>query len=303
MVERVIPANGMEIWTEDFGHPAHVPILLVMGATGQAIQWEDEFCQALVAGRRRVLRFDIRDTGKSTCVDFDAHPYTLRDLANDAVGILDVYRIASAHIVGISMGGMIAQTMAIEHAARVRSITSISSTPLAATGLAANDAQGLLDLPAAERDFSERVVQALREMPVDRQQRICWRVNFFAMLAGSLAAFDREGFRALAALEVDRARNYSAMANHVRAIEASEPKDRRPLLRKLDVPALIVHGTEDAIFHLDHAKATAQALRDCELLAIEKMGHELPRAAWPAVVAAILSHTQRAQQRSHESCS
>ena len=303
MAETIVTANGIEICTEAFGDPAHPPVLLIMGATGQSIYWEDEFCQGLVAGDRYVLRFDNRDTGKSTCIDFDAHPYTLRDLANDAIGVLDAYGLPSAHVVGVSMGGMVAQIMAIEHRSRVRSLTSISATPLAGTGMAGLGGEASDELSVPARDVAERIAQAWLAIPVDRDEWIEWRVKTFSNLAGTFAAFDWVGFRKIAIAEIDRARNFLAVTNHMRAMEASEPKDRRPALRKLDVPALVIHGTADQIFHLEHGKATAQAIRGAKLLAIENVGHELPRAAWPMAIAEILAHTRRAEDLQREEAS
>src|SRR2546423_177171 len=131
MSERVVEANGIEIWTEDFGEPADPTVLLIMGASAQGIMWPEELCERLVEGGRHVIRYDNRDTGQSTCADFSQKTYTVKDMADDAVGVLDAYGVDRADVVGASMGGMIAQTVALEHPERVRSLTSIMSTPLA----------------------------------------------------------------------------------------------------------------------------------------------------------------------------
>ena len=125
----MVRANGIEIWAEDFGEPRNPAVLLVMGAGGQGILWPDEFCAALVAAGHYVIRYDNRDTGQSTCVEFAKAPYTLSDMARDAVGVLDAFGVERAHVMGASMGGMICQTLAIEHAGRLRSMTSIMSSP------------------------------------------------------------------------------------------------------------------------------------------------------------------------------
>src|SRR5436190_17831835 len=142
MAETIVRANGIEIWTEDFGDPADPTILLIMGAGGQAILWPEELCTALVnggtAGGRHVIRYDNRDVGQTTShAEFSAHPYTIGDMACDAVAVLDAYGVERAHIVGASMGGMIAQTVALEYSERVLSMTSIMSTPLGAGVMAA----------------------------------------------------------------------------------------------------------------------------------------------------------------------
>lgn len=134
MTERIIEANGITIWTESFGDPTDAPLLLIMGATAQGIYWPDDFCQALVEQSRFVIRYDNRDTGQSTCFDFATNPYTLDDLAADAIAVLDAYGIEQADIAGASMGGMITQTLMIQAPERVRSATLIMSSPLSGGG-------------------------------------------------------------------------------------------------------------------------------------------------------------------------
>src|SRR5262249_18339274 len=123
----------IDIWCEDFGNSREPALLLVMGAGGQALLWPDEFCAALAAAGRYVIRYDNRDTGQSTCFDFAQSPYTLSDMARDAVGVLDAFGIERAQVAGASMGGMIVQTLAIEHAPRLRTLTSIMSSPSGAS--------------------------------------------------------------------------------------------------------------------------------------------------------------------------
>ncbi len=132
MAERTVRANGIEIWAEDFGEPRNPAVLLVMGAGGQGILWPDEFCAALVAAGFYTIRYDNRDTGQSTCVEFAEAPYTLSDMARDAIAVLDAFGVDRSHVVGASMGGMIGQTLAIEHAGRLRTLTSIMSSPAGA---------------------------------------------------------------------------------------------------------------------------------------------------------------------------
>ena len=132
MPERMIHANGIEICCEDFGSPANPALLLVMGAGGQAILWPEEFCAELASAGFYVIRYDNRDVGRSSCFDFARQPYTLSDMARDAVGVLDAFGIARAHVVGASMGGMIGQTLALEHAPRVRTLSSVMSSPFGA---------------------------------------------------------------------------------------------------------------------------------------------------------------------------
>lgn len=258
-----------------------------MGASGQGICWEDDFCRQLVDSERFVIRFDNRDTGLTTCFDFEKQPYTLMDMAADAVGILDAYGLESAHVVGISMGGMIGQVLAIEQPRRIRSLTSIISSPV--TSITSGDT----GLPPPSPEFIAKMLALSSESPAtSRDDYIEDYVTGTEMLAGSLEPFDREAMRRIGALEVDRATHYAARSNHGLAIESTEPGDRRLQLRKLDVPTLVIHGAEDPILALPHGVATAEAIPGAKLLTIEKLGHEMPRSAWPAVIPAILDHTR-----------
>lgn len=291
MSERKVKANGIEIWTEDFGLPGDPPILLVMGASAQGIFWDERFCQQLVAGPRHVIRYDNRDTGQSTCFDFEKDPYTLSDLAADAVGVLDAYGLDSAHLVGASMGGMIGQAVAIEYPSRIRTLTSIMSTP--AGGAVAASTQGEqveTDLPPPRPEVIEAGMEAVANPPKTREERIEARLKLFKLLSGTLQEYDEERGRQLFTREYDRARNYEAANNHTLAI--SSAPDRREALRTVSVPTLVIHGTEDPILPYEHGVATAEAIPGAELLTIEKMGHDLPESAWPRVVEAILRHTR-----------
>ena len=291
MSERTVKANGIEIWTEAFGDPQDPPILLIMGAGAQGVLWPEDFCQRLVDGGRRVIRYDHRDTGQSTCFDFASQPYTLSDLARDAVGILDAYGIRRVHAVGASMGGMVGQILAIEHADRLLSLTSIMSTPgggaLASTVL--GEGETAPSLPPPEPEFVAALQALLLNPPQTREERIARRLEVFRLTAGSLTPFDGDRLRPMLEREYDRTRNYEARNNHTLAV-AREP-DRRRALAGVSIPTLVIHGTEDPICPHAHGVATAEAIPGARLISIEKMGHELPPAAWPRIAEAILEHT------------
>ena len=292
MAERVVRGNGIDIWTESFGDAGDPTLLLIMGASAQGIYWRDSFIERLVAQGRRVIRYDNRDTGQSTCFDFSTQPYALDDLAADAVGVLDAYDIASADVAGASMGGMIVQALAIHHRQRVRSATMIMSSPLsgggaqpelAAEGLPGPDPQWIADAMALQGKPSET-----------REEKIDLRVEMFRRLAGSAEPFNAERQRAIAEREVDRARNYAAMNNHALAIAGSSPADRRPQLRQLDVAALVVHGTEDPILPWEHGVALADAIPGATLLKLEGAGHEMPEKYQGEIVQAMMAVSARA---------
>jgi pimeloyl-ACP methyl ester carboxylesterase len=289
MTQRTVEANGIEIWCEDFGSPRDPALLLVMGAGGQALLWPDEFCKSLAAGGRHVIRYDNRDTGQSTCFDFASAPYTLSDMARDAVGVLDAFGIARAHVAGASMGGMIGQTLAIEHAPRLRSLTSIMSSPAGAGILRAIMGGGAGALPGPAQKVLDAMQATLASPPRTPQERIEAGVRMWRALSGSAEPFDEPAVRARETVMLSRARNPDAAQNHSLAIGSSP--DREQLLRGVTLPTLVIHGTDDPILPLPHGRATAEAIPGARLLVIEGMGHDFPSHAQKEIARAILEHT------------
>jgi pimeloyl-ACP methyl ester carboxylesterase len=291
MTERTIRANGIEIWCEDFGDPRDPALLLVMGAGGQGILWPDEFCQSLAGSGRRVIRYDNRDTGQSTCLDFAQSPYDLSDMARDAIGVLDAFGIARAHVAGASMGGMIGQTLAIEHSGRLRSLTSIMSSPAGAGIMRAIMGGGTAALPGPAPEVIEVMQASLANPPRTPAQRIEASVRMWRALAGSGEPFDEAAVREREARVLARAKNPDAAQNHQLAIGSSP--DRDELLRKVTVPTLVIHGSDDPILPLPHGRATADAIPGARFLVIEGMGHDIPARAQKEIARAILEHTAR----------
>jgi pimeloyl-ACP methyl ester carboxylesterase len=291
MTERTVRANGIEIWSEDFGKPTDPALLLVMGAGGQGVLWPDELCQALAAGGRRVIRYDNRDTGQSTCLDFAKSPYTLSDMARDAIGVLDAYRIERADVVGASMGGMIVQTLALEHPGRVRTLTSIMSSPLSASlmKIMMGGAAEAGALPGPHAKVQELMASRAGRVPQNDAERNEAAVDLWRVLSGSGEPFDEAAVRARETRILARAKNIDASQNHQLAI-ASTP-DRDAALRELRVPTLVIHGAEDPILPLAHGRATADLVPGARFLVIDGMGHDFPSYAQKAVVQAILAHT------------
>lgn len=289
MPEQMVRTNGIEIWCEDRGDPADPPILLVMGATASALRWRGAFCDELAARARHVIRFDNRDAGRSTCFDFAVQPYALSDMAGDAVGLMDALSISSAHVVGMSLGGMIAQTLAIERPDRVRTLTSIASSPTGAGGAPGGSAD---DLPGPTDRAGAETARMLQPPPDTRKGRIDQSVALQRTLAGSRYPFDEAAEREVVGREIDRARSFDARNNHVLVVATAG--DRRPALANVAVPTLVVHGTEDPIFPLAHGIATAELIAGAHLLSLDGVGHELPPAAWPGVINAIVELTEKA---------
>jgi pimeloyl-ACP methyl ester carboxylesterase len=290
-------ANGIEIAYEVIGRPQDRPLLLVMGLGTQMIHWDDELCALLAARGHRVIRFDNRDVGLSTKLADRGAPnviaafaaaarggtvesaYTLRDMAADTAGLLDALGIASAHVVGASLGGMIAQTLALEHPARVRSLTSIMSTP------------GDRDLPGATPPAA---VALLTPVPADREGNVARALQVFRAIGSPGFPFDEARVRERAARAYDRCFHPAGSARQLVAILAAD--GRREALRTLRVPTLVIHGADDPLVPLACGVDTAEAIPGAERLIIEGMGHDLPRAVWPRIVDAIAELTARAER-------
>jgi pimeloyl-ACP methyl ester carboxylesterase len=291
--ELMAPANGVELCYQEIGDPDGEPLLLVMGLATQMIAWDEEFC-ALLAGRGfRVVRFDNRDIGRSTKLNsagvagrFDmlvgrrgTAPYLLRDMATDTFGLMDHLGIDSAHLVGASMGGMIAQTAAIERPERVRSLTSImSTTGSRRVGHPSYRTFGLL----------------LGERPRKREEMIERVVKTFKVIGSPGYPFEEERVRELAGRSYDRGHSAAGIARQMHAITASG--DRTPKLRELDLPTLVIHGKNDILVNPSGGRATAKAIPGARLKMVEGMGHDLPRALWPSFAEEIAANAARAPE-------
>ena len=291
MAEQIAHVGDIDIAYETFGDPSDPALLLVMGLATQMIAWQDDFCAQLADRGFYVIRFDNRDVGRSTAMRDLPVPtlpqlvlrskkvagYTLSDMAADAVGLLDELGVEKAHVVGASMGGMIAQTIAIEHPERVLSLASLmSNTGARWTGqpkLATY--RVLLGVPPKERDaFVEHVLAMYR-------------------IIGS-KGFDRneDDLRDMAGRSFDRGRNPAGSGRQLGAIIASG--DRTAQLRRLDVPTVVVHGTADRLVNPSGGRATAKAIPGARFVPIAGMGHDLPRGAWPQLIRAITENAARA---------
>jgi pimeloyl-ACP methyl ester carboxylesterase len=278
---KIIHANGVDLCVQSFGDPAGPAILLVHGSTASMDWWEDEFCERLAAGPRFVIRYDHRDTGRSVSYEPGAPPYSFSDLVGDAVGVLDTFGQARAHVAGISMGGAIAQLVALDHPDRVASLTLISTSPSAP---GPDDP----DLPAMSE---ETVAQFAIDEPEwsDRAAVIDYMVHLARVSAARSRPFDEAAFRELAARVFDRTANIeSSMRNHNVIDGGDRWRDR---LGELSAPTLVVHGTEDPVLPYGNALALSKDIPGAQLLTLEHTGHELPRRVWDVVVPAILEHT------------
>src|SRR5687767_2379871 len=288
--EQFARVGELELCYETFGDPADPALLLVMGLGTQMIAWHDDFC-ALLAGRGfHVIRFDNRDAGRSSRVRgrppgvlelLARRPrdpaYTLDDMADDAAGLLDALEVGAAHVVGASMGGMIAQTLAVRHPRMVLSLCSIMATTGART--------------AGQPSY--RIWGTfLRRPPRDREAYVEYTTALFKRIGSPGFERDEERIRELAGRSYDRGINPPGTGRQLGAILASG--DRTKALRELRVPTLVIHGDKDLMVGASGGRATAKAIPGARLVTIEGMGHDLPRGAWREITDAIVANTERA---------
>lgn len=271
-----VHANGIDIEYETFGPPTGDPLLLVMGFSRQLVAWPERLCEMLAGRGFFVIRYDNRDVGLSSMMRGDlARPYTVDDMADDAAGLLQALGITSAHIVGASMGGMIAQSLAIRRPDMVRTLVSIMSS----TG----------DPSLTRSDPAVLRLIALPP-PADREAAM-QRAVTIATAIGSRGMVDEARVREVAALSWDRNPSHDGIERQRLAIATSS--DRTPALRLLSVPALVIHGEADPLVSVDAGRATAAAIPGAQLLCIPGMGHDLPEPLWSQVVDAITQNARR----------
>jgi pimeloyl-ACP methyl ester carboxylesterase len=289
--ERLAPANGIEIAYQEMGDREGEPLLLIMGLAAQMIAWEEELCAMLADRGFRVVRFDNRDIGHSTMLDGagmparldmlvgrrSTAPYLLRDMAADAFGLMDALEIHRAHVVGASMGGMIAQEMAIHRPERVASMVSMMSTTGNRWIGAPTPRAWLVLLSKFPRGREEYVKRALRTMSV---------------IGSPAYPMDRQRVEALAGAMYDRSHNPAGIVRQMLAISASG--DRTVGLRSVRVPTTVLHGRADPLARLAAGCATAAAIPGARLRVFDGMGHDLPRALWPEFADEVAATAARA---------
>jgi pimeloyl-ACP methyl ester carboxylesterase len=284
--------GGITLCYERFGSESAPPMLLIMGLGTQMIGWPDEFCVQLAERGFHVVRFDNRDIGRSTHVKappptrgqilrrrIDPVPYTLADMAGDAAGLLHNLGLAPAHVVGASMGGMIAQTLAARQPETVRSLVSIMST----TGN-----------PWKGQPAFGIYRYLLRRAPEERDAFIAYTTQVFEAIGSRGLPYDRDRVRDMIARSYDRGRDPAGPSRQLAAIIASG--DRTAELRTIGAPTLVIHGSKDRMVARSGATATARAIPGARLMIVEGMGHDLPEAAWPQLVDAIAAHAHAADQ-------
>jgi pimeloyl-ACP methyl ester carboxylesterase len=294
MPEATCRAGDVELAYETFGDPEDPAVLLVMGLGTQMLGWHEDFCEQIAARGFHVVRYDNRDVGRSTVLrdlpaptvaqllrrSKKAAGYTLDHLADDGAALLDALGIERAHVVGASMGGMIAQTIAIRHPRRVMSLVSImSNTGARLTG----------------QPWPKTYPVLLSRSPADRDEYVEHTVRLFGLIGSPGFERDEEDLRRRAGRSFDRGRNPAGVARQLAAIIASGNRTKE--LRQIRVPTLVIHGTADRLVSPSGGRATARAIPGARLELIEGMGHDLPRAVWPRLVDGIAETAARADPR------
>ncbi len=283
--EQFASVGELKLCYQTFGADDAPPMLMVMGLGTQMVLWDDELCETLAGRGLRVIRFDNRDIGRSTILrdrgvpslrqlalrDGRGVPYSLDDMAADAAGLLDALEIESAHVVGASMGGMIAQLIAINHPERVRSLVSIMST----TG------SRRVGLPRAGM-----IPRLVRRPRPDREGYVSDMVSTLRAIGSKRYPSETERLRRLAERCYERGHDRTGSSRQLWAIQTA--RDRTAELRGLRLPATVIHGADDPLVRLSGGRATAKAIPDARLLVLDGMAHDLPRPLWPEIVDAIV---------------
>ena len=268
-------AKGVSLWTESFGFPAGKPLLLIMGAMNPGLFWPRAFCACLGAAGFRVIRFDHRDTGRSSIIDYQKQPYTLSDMTDDVLAILDAHEISRAHIVGMSMGGYIAQSLAAEHPERVHRLVLLSTTadhrPYIAATMGGDASQ--YDLPPPTPGFLSYVAYAAQHPPANPAEGYQLVLKGWRACHGGSLAFPEADMGALIRESAACTRDPMAAFHHAWAVAASPP--RFDLLPRIQAPTLVMHGVADPCLPLPHGRHLAEHIQNARIKTLD-MGHMLP---------------------------
>ena len=283
MVERMIDADGVEICSESFGRPSDPAILLVMGIGASMLWWDENFCRLLADGGRYVIRYDHRDTGRSVTYELGRPGYTGSDLVADAAAVLDAFGVGAAHVVGVSAGGALAQLLALGFPEHVLSLVLISTSPATSANRA---------LPDPDHSYLEFLGSASADWS-DHTSVVDYLVEYTRVLAGSERPFDEIDARAMIERDVARAHNIAASENHAIAPDGDVTHDP---LSTIAVPTLVIHGTADPMFPLQHGRALAHEIPGARVMEIKGMGHGIVGADREPIATAILNHTSQGKR-------
>jgi pimeloyl-ACP methyl ester carboxylesterase len=277
--EKLIRANGVDLCAETFGDRSSPAVLLIMGATASMLWWPEGLCRRLAEAGRYVIRYDNRDTGRSTTYPPGQPGYSMDDLAEDAVCLLDAEGIDRAHLVGMSLGGMIAQIVSLNRPDRVASLSCLMSSIFGPPRS---------DLPPIDDRILAYHRSAIAVNWSDPGTVADYMVGGWALLSGSAHPFDETAIRRIATAEVARARNLLSMFNHAR-LKGGERWYGK--INQIRVPTLVIHGTDDPVLPYEHGIALSKAIPQARLMTLQGTGHELHANDWTKIITAILEHS------------
>ncbi len=272
MEELFVKHLNLQLCIHSFGKVTDPAVILISGSAGQAILWDKTFCENIAKAGYFVIRFDNRDTGLSSGINFKENPYNLKDLAGDVIGILDHFKIEKAHIVGMSMGGYIAQKLAIYYPNRILSMTLFMTT---INSSVMRGIRGMDNLPGQSLDIVKKLSEIYQTPRITLEDRIKVLIETWKLFNGTESPFPYDEWRELAEESYKRAKTKNAVRNH-RAAVLNSPSDRGKILKEIDLPpTLILHGKADPIIQIAHAYYEHKLLPQSELVIIDKMGHLL----------------------------
>ncbi|MCQ6267642.1 alpha/beta fold hydrolase [Fictibacillus sp. WQ 8-8] len=280
MREQILNINKVEICTECFGNPKDPAMLLIMGAMSSLDWWDEDFCLRLADSGRFVIRYDHRDLGRSTVYEPGTSNYSITDLADDAASVLDAYSIEKAHIVGMSLGGMIGQILALRYPERVLSLSVIASSVFGTEQE---------QLPPMDQKILDYHAKSATLDWTDRASVISFLADGWKTLAGS-KPYEQERMYKLAEREVNRAKQLTSRFNHAMLQGGGEYFDR---MGEISVPAVIIHGTDDPALPYEHGLALVKAIPHAELVTLEGSGHEIHSEDWDQIIESVIDLSSR----------
>ena len=281
--EKIIHSDNIQLYTESFGSENNPAILLIAGATVSMLYWDAEFCKKLAEKGFFVIRYDNRDVGKSTFYEQGKATYDIVDLTNDAVSILDGYNIDKAHFVGMSLGGLITQITSIKYPEKVQSLTLISTGPWGNSDPAIPE----MDARILEHHAKAETVDWTNEDSVTN-----YMIENFALMSGK-KNFDKQRREKYIREEFNRANNYVSMFNHATLQGGEKYWDR---LNEINQPTLIIHGTDDKIWHFKNTGVLLEKIKGAKLITLEGTGHELHFEDWDIIIDGITQHIKKEEK-------
>lgn len=283
MTEKIFKINGIDICTESFGNPKNPAILLIMGATCSMVYWDEEFCEQLANSGAFVIRFDNRDVGRSVAYEPGTSNYSVTDMAEDAIGVLDAYHIDQAHLFGMSLGGMIAQIAAVKHPERILTLT------LLATSVIGSD-NNTRDLPPMDERILTHHANGTHLDWTNENVVAEYLVSGSRLLCGSKRTFDEKRVYNQVKQEIERANNLLSMFNHA-LLQGDDAYEG--VLHSIQAPTLVIHGTDDTALPFEHGLALIDEIPNSALLTLEGAGHEIHPDDWEDIIHAVTEHTAK----------